>query len=82
MASVLRTLLPVGALSADAATGSIVGPLGLSEIPEAARAFAQGNPLGRAYLETRSEVVGALADGRAAWLHGGSRVSGDVQARL
>jgi serine/threonine protein kinase len=33
-------------------------------------------------LETRSEVVGALADGRAAWLHGGSRVSGDVQARF
>jgi len=32
--------------------------------------------------KTRSEVVGALADGRAAWLHGGSRVSGDVQARF
>jgi len=31
--------------------------------------------LGRAYLETRSEVVGALADGRAAWFHGGSRMS-------
>ena len=27
------------------------------------------------------EVVGALADGCAAWLRGGSRVSGDAQAR-
>jgi hypothetical protein len=26
--------------------------------------------------------MGALADGCAAWLHDGSRVSGDVQARL
>jgi hypothetical protein len=41
-----------------------------------------GDALGRAYLETRSEVVGALADGCAAWLHSGSRVSGDVQARF
>ena len=82
MAPILRTLLPVGALSADAATGSIVGPLGRSEIQEAAQAFAQGDSLGRAYLETRSEVVGALADGCAAWLRGGSRVSGDAQALL
>ena len=82
LAPVLRAVLPVGALSADAATGSIVGPLGRSEIQEAAQAFAQGDSLGRAYLETRSEVVGALADGCAAWLHGGSRVSGDVQARF
>ena len=46
-----------------------------AEIQEAARPFAQGDTLGRAYLETRSEVVGALADGSAAWLHGGSRMS-------
>ena len=54
---------------------TIVGPLGRAEVQEAARSFAQGDTLGRAYLETRSEVVGALADGRAAWLHGGSRMS-------
>ena len=38
--------------------------------------------MGRAYLETRSEVVGALADGRAAGLRSGSRMSGDVQVRF
>src|SRR5471030_1524998 len=99
MASVLRAVLPVGALSADASirsiTGppavppptiaappsadasirSITGPVGSPEIQEAARPFAQGDTLGRAYLETRSEVVGALADGSAAWFHGGSRMS-------
>jgi hypothetical protein len=32
--------LPVGALSADASTGPIVGQLGRSEIQEAAQAFA------------------------------------------
>ena len=31
---------------------------------------------------TRSEDVGALADGRAAWLHGGSRMSREVQVRF
>ncbi len=82
LASVLRAVLPVGALSADASTGSIVGPLGRPEVQEAARTFAQGDALGRAYLETRSEAVGALADGCAAWLHGGSRMSGDVQVRF
>src|ERR1017187_3358504 len=75
LAPVLRALLPVGALSADASTGSIAGPLGRAEVQEVAWSFAQGDTLGRAYLETRSEVVGALADGRAAWLHGGSRMS-------
>jgi hypothetical protein len=49
--------------------------LGSPEIQEAARPFAQGDALGRAYLETRSEVVGALAGGSAAWFHGGSRMS-------
>src|ERR1051326_4191262 len=67
--------LTVGALSADASIRSITGPMGSSEIQEAARPSAQGDALGRAYLETRSEVVGALADGSAAWFHGGSRVS-------
>ena len=43
LAPVLRAVLPVGALSADASTGSIVGPLGRSEIQEAAQAFAQGD---------------------------------------
>jgi len=52
-----------------------IGPMGLSEVQKAARTSAQGDALGRAYLETRSEVVGALADGCAAWLHGGSRMS-------
>ena len=56
--------------------------MGRAKVQEAAWSFAKGDTLGRADLETRSEVVGALADGRAAWLHGGSRVSGDVQARL
>ena len=46
VAPVLRTVLPVGALSADAATGSIVGPVGRSEIQEAARTFAQGDLTG------------------------------------
>jgi hypothetical protein len=48
---------------------------GLSEIQEAARAYAQSDALGRAYLETRPEVVGPLATRRAAWLHSGSRMS-------
>ena len=82
MAPVLRAILSVGALSADAATGSIVGPVGRSEIQEAAQAFAQGDALGRENLETRPETVGALADGCAAWLHGGSRMSGDVHVRF
>jgi hypothetical protein len=56
-----RMFNPVGALSADAATGSISGPLGLSEIQEAARPFAQGDALDRAPLATGSKVVGALA---------------------
>ena len=59
-----------------------LGPLGRSEVQEAAQAFAQSDSLGRAYLETRSEVVGALAVGCAAWFHGGSRMSGDVQVRF
>jgi RNA-directed DNA polymerase len=75
LAPILRAVLPLGAISADASTGSILGPMGLSEVQKAARTSAQGDTLGRAYLEMRSEVVGALADGRAAWLHGGSRMS-------
>jgi len=75
LAPILRAVLSLGAVSADASTGSIAGPLGRAEVQEAAWSFAQGDTLGRAYLETRSEVVGALADGRAAWLHGGSRMS-------
>ena len=59
-----------------------LGPLGRAEIQEAARSFAKGDTLGRAHFATRSEVVGALADGCAAWLHGGSRMSGDVQVRF
>ena len=56
-------------------TGPIIGPLGRAEVQEAARPFAPGDSLGRAYLEARSEVVGALAIGCAAWFHGGSRMS-------
>src|SRR6266536_1973178 len=75
LAPILRAVLPLGAISADASTGSIMGPMGLSEVQKAARTSAQGDAWGRAYLETRSEVVGALAAGCAAWLHGGSRMS-------
>ncbi len=46
VASVLRAVLPVGALSADASIGSITGPLGSPEIQEAARPFAQGRHIG------------------------------------
>ena len=38
--------------------------------------------MGRADLETRSDAVGALADGPAAWLYGGSRMSADVHVRF
>jgi len=38
--------------------------------------------LGRAHLATGFEVVGALSDGYAARLHGGSRMSGDVHVRF
>ena len=49
--------------------------LGRAEIQEAARSFAQGRALGGAHFAARPEAVCALADGRAAWLHGGSRMS-------
>ena len=75
LAPILRAVLPLGALPADASTGSVTGPMGLSEIQKAARTSAQGDALGGADFPSRSEVVGALADGRAAWLHGGSRMS-------
>src|ERR1019366_6112342 len=68
LAPILRAVLSLGAVSADASTGSIAGPLGRAEIQEAARAFAQSDTLGRAYLETRSEVVAAqLWVGRRRW---------------
>src|SRR4029453_8085314 len=69
LAPILRAILSLGAVSADASTGSIAGPLGRAEVQEAAWSSAKGDTLGRAYLETRSEVVGALAIGCAAWLH-------------
>jgi hypothetical protein len=50
-------------------------PAGLIEIQKAARTPAKGDALGGADIPSRSEIVGALADGRAAWLHGGSRMS-------
>ena len=75
LASILRAVLPLGALPADASTGSIIGPMGLSEVQKAARTPAQGDTLGGADFPARPEVVGALADGCAAWLHGGSRMS-------
>jgi hypothetical protein len=75
LAPILRAVLPLGAIPADASTGSFTNPMGLSKIQKAARTSAQGDALGRAYFETRSEVVGALADGSTAWLHGGSRMS-------
>src|ERR1019366_972070 len=75
LAPILRAVLPFGALSADAPTGSVTGSMGLSKVQKAARTPAQGDALGSADFPSRSEVVGALADGRAAWLHGGSRMS-------
>ena len=51
------------------------GPLGQAEIQKAAQPSAQGDTLGRAHFAARSGVVCALADGCAAWLHGGSRMS-------
>ena len=75
LAPILRAVLSLGAVSADAPTGSLAGPLGRAEIQEAARSFAQGRALGGAHFPARPEAVCALADGRAAWLHGGSRMS-------
>ena len=75
LAPILWAVLPLGALPADASTGSITGPLGLSQIQKVARTLAQGDALGGADFPSRSEVVGALAAGRAAWLPGGSRMS-------
>jgi hypothetical protein len=57
LASVLWSVLPLGALSADATTGSILSPLGSAEIQKVARPFTQGDTLGREDLETRSEIV-------------------------
>src|ERR1035438_10443477 len=74
LAPILWAVLPLGALPADASTGSITGPLGLSQIQKVARTLAQGDALGGADFPSRSEVVGALAAGRAAWLPGGSRM--------
>ena len=48
LAAILRAVLSLGALSADASTGSLAGPLGLSEIQKAARTSAQGDALGGA----------------------------------
>jgi len=40
LAPILRAVLSLGAVSADAPTGSIAGPLGRTEVQEAARTFA------------------------------------------
>jgi RNA-directed DNA polymerase len=79
---VLRAVLPLGALSGDEATESIIDALGFEEVQEAQTACAEGESLDRANLETRSEDVGALAHGRAARFCDGSRMSGDVQVRF
>src|SRR2546426_1035457 len=60
LAPIRRAVLSLGAESAHAPT--IAGPLGRAEIEQAARTLAQGDTWGRADLETRWEVVGALAD--------------------
>jgi len=53
VASVLRAVLPDGALSTDASIGSITGPLGSPEIQEAARPFAQGEAMPNALPGTK-----------------------------
>jgi len=75
LAAILRAVLSPGHVPLHASTGSLAGPLGVSEIPEAARSFAQGNALDCAHFAAGFEAVCALADGRAARLHGGSRMS-------
>lgn len=82
MDPVLRTVLPFGSVSGDEATESITDALGFEEVQEAQTASTQGESLDRANFETRSEDVGALADGRAARFCDGSRMSGDVQVRF
>jgi len=62
------------ALYPPAATGSIAGPVGLSEIQEAEWSFAWGNTLGRALFATIRNCgrTGRWVCGEA---HGGSRMS-------
>ena len=60
----------------------LAGPLGRSEIQEAARPFAQSNTLARPNLSARFPAVRSLADGGTAWFPGGSRMSGDVHVRF
>jgi len=62
----LRAKGLIGALTADASTGSFTGPLGQSEVQEAAQAYAEGDTLGGTDFPARSKAVGALADGCAA----------------
>ena len=50
LASVLRAVLSLGAVSGNAPTGSVAGPLGLSEIQEAARPSAPGDALDCAHF--------------------------------
>ncbi len=66
----------------EASTGPLAGPLGLSEIQEAGRPFAQSNTLAGPNLSARFKVVRSLANGRQAWFSGGSRMSGDVHVRF
>jgi hypothetical protein len=66
VAEVRRFAIPL--LTAASARGSV-------STWDAGGTPAQGYALGGADFPARSEVVGALADGRTAWLHGGSRMS-------
>ena len=47
LAPILRAVLSLGAVSDHASTGPFLGPLGLSEIQEAAWSYAPGGALDR-----------------------------------
>ena len=56
--------------------------MGVTEIQEAASSQTSGSALDRPDFSACSKAVCALAYGRAARFHGGSRMSGDVHVRF
>lgn len=78
----LLARLLLGALFADASTGSRFDPLGCTKIQEAAQTSAQSNTLDRAHQKAYAGTVRSLADGCAAWLRDGSRMSREAHVRF
>ncbi|MFN2532205.1 MAG: hypothetical protein ABR555_13005 [Pyrinomonadaceae bacterium] len=74
-------VISLGVVPVDVSTGPLAGPLGLSEIQEAARPFAPSNTLACPNLSAQSKVVRSLANGCQACFSEGSRMSGDVHVR-